>query len=280
MADTTPEKQTREALIERLMQIGERLHEKFASETKSVTLLDQMELRGALNALRQHDVAGAQSGEVKVKPLEWLDEGWASFAYPAIGRYRIEDHGANWTDDRFWLSFNGEVLGKFGEAEPAKASAQADFERRILSTLTPHPEGEATAVADIVPAHCSGSSLVFSEGVLHVKKDGSGYIVVKEADFEIETEYDSEDGSRSDFWITRFPAGEMQALRDFLNGVRLTTPPPPVVDEYTAMAMADLQTELRRKLSADFPNHADWPVTLPAGHWRALLAAIGADTNG
>lgn len=105
---------------------------------------------------------------------------------------------------------------------------------RHASTLTPQPEGEAKAVADIVPEGCTGSSLVFSEGVLHVKKDGSGYIVVKEPDFEIETEYDSEDGSRSDFWITRFPPGEMQTLRDFLNGVRFTTPPPPVVDERPA----------------------------------------------
>jgi len=82
----------------------------------------------------------------------------------------------------------------------------------------PSPTGEKVeAVAAIVPDHCSGSSLVFSDGILHVNKDGSGHIVVEEEDFEIETEYD-EDGSRSDFWITRFPPSEMQALRDFLNG--------------------------------------------------------------
>lgn len=64
----------------------------------------------------------------------------------------------------------------------------------------------------------TGSSLVFSEGILHVNKDGSGYILVNESDFQIETEYD-DDGSRSDFWITKFPAGEMVELKNFLNKV-------------------------------------------------------------
>lgn len=98
--------------------------------------------------------------------------------------------------------------------------------RRILSCITTEPaapEGRQEVVASIVPEHCSGSSLVFSEGVLHVNKDGSGHIVVKEADFQIETEYD-DDGARSDFWITRFPPGEMQSLKDFLNGMPFTSP--------------------------------------------------------
>ncbi len=78
----------------------------------------------------------------------------------------------------------------------------------------------AELVASIVPEHCSGSALSFEGGCLHVRKDGSGYIVVDEDDFVLED--DRCEGERgpegSVHWIARFPAGEMTALRDFLNG--------------------------------------------------------------
>lgn len=43
-----------------------------------------------------------------------------------------------------------------------------------------------------------------------------------------------------------------------------------VTDEAT-----DLRTEVG-KMPADFPNYADWSVTLPAGHWRALSTALAS----
>jgi hypothetical protein len=44
---------------------------------------------------------------------------------------------------------------------------------------------------------------------------------------------------------------------------------------YTATAKADLMTAAST-LPIDFPNYADWPVTLPAGHWRAIIAALAS----
>lgn len=72
----------------------------------------------------------------------------------------------------------------------------------------------------IVPSHCSGSSLAFEPGVLHVNKDGSGYIAVNEADFVLEDDRcEGPDGPEgSVHWIARMDASEIIALRDFLNG--------------------------------------------------------------
>lgn len=44
-----------------------------------------------------------------------------------------------------------------------------------------------------------------------------------------------------------------------------------VMDRYTAQSLADLQAVLSC-LDPDFPNHGDWSVSLPAGHWRAIAA--------
>jgi hypothetical protein len=74
----------------------------------------------------------------------------------------------------------------------------------------------------IVPAHCSGYSFVFDPGVLHVKKDGSGYIAIDEDDLILEDDLDGEGGSVH--WIARFGASEMIALRDFINGAPLPQP--------------------------------------------------------
>jgi len=41
---------------------------------------------------------------------------------------------------------------------------------------------------------------------------------------------------------------------------------------YVAQAYADLQSEIA-KLGLDFSNYGDWPITLPAGHWRALASS-------
>lgn len=84
----------------------------------------------------------------------------------------------------------------------------------------------AEPVSSIVPDHCSGTALIFEGGCLHVRKDGSGHIVVDEDDFKLEDDRcEGEHGSEgSVHWIARFPAGEMTALRNFLNGQDLPAP--------------------------------------------------------
>lgn len=79
---------------------------------------------------------------------------------------------------------------------------------------------EVKAVASIVPSHCSGSALAFEPGVLHVNKDGSGYIAVNEDDFVLEDDRcEGPDGPEgSVHWVVRLDASEIIALRDFLNG--------------------------------------------------------------
>jgi len=87
----------------------------------------------------------------------------------------------------------------------------------------------AEPVSSIVPDHCSGTTLNFEGGCLHVRKDGSGHIVVDEDDFKLEDDRcEGEHGPEgSVHWIARFPAGEMTALRNFLNGQDFPAPPAP-----------------------------------------------------
>ena len=43
--------------------------------------------------------------------------------------------------------------------------------------------------------------------------------------------------------------------------------------DYTALSISDLIAQ-GASLPEDFPNYADWPVTLPAGHWRAIWTRL------
>lgn len=95
-------------------------------------------------------------------------------------------------------------------------NSDADLERIITAALAAIP-----AVSAIVPPHCSGYSFVFDPGVIHVNKDGSGYIAINEDDFVLEDDRDVEGGSVH--WITRLDASEVTALRDFLSGVPATS---------------------------------------------------------
>lgn len=48
---------------------------------------------------------------------------------------------------------------------------------------------------------------------------------------------------------------------------------PPVPEgeiDYLEVSLRDLSTAITKGLPDDIPNYADWPVNLPAGHWRAL----------
>ena len=92
-------------------------------------------------------------------------------------------------------------------------------EGRILPAQEP-TVADVPAVSAIVPPHCSGSALAFDPGVLHVNKDGSGYIAVDEDDFVLEDDRcEGPDGPEgSVHWIVRLGVSEITAIRDFLNG--------------------------------------------------------------
>lgn len=95
------------------------------------------------------------------------------------------------------------------------------FLRGRLSMLdAPAPQNHVGA--SIVPPHCSGTALAFDPGVLHVNKDGGGYIAINEEDFVLEDDRcEGPDGPEGSIhWIVRMDASEMAALRDFLNGAK------------------------------------------------------------
>lgn len=96
------------------------------------------------------------------------------------------------------------------------------WDDRVKAALS----AQAQDVAGIVPAHCTGTRLAIEGGCLHVRKDGSGYIVIDESDFKLEDDRgEGPDGPEgSVHWIANFPAGEMTALRDFLNGQGFAAP--------------------------------------------------------
>lgn len=99
-----------------------------------------------------------QDGTVEVKPLEWRESGdWTAVLLADL--YRIEDQGRNWPTDRYWLDFNEHRLGKFDTLDEAKAAAQADYEKRILSALTtPPPQGEVAENRGCHPSHTTRMS--------------------------------------------------------------------------------------------------------------------------
>ena len=112
--------------------------------------------------------------------------------------------------------------------------AMAPFIARAIMAERTRCEAALSAaepISSIVPDHCSGTALIFEGGCLHVRKDGSGHIVVDENDFKLEDDRcEGEHGPEgSVHWIARFPAGEMIALRNFLNGQDFHAPPAPSV---------------------------------------------------
>ena len=103
---------------------------------------------------------------------------------------------------------HGYVAPFYASQEPTPASGEAE-------------PGEAVAKL-VVPEHCTGATFVFEPGALHVNKDGSGYIAVDEDQWSIEDDRcEGPDGPQgSTQWIARLPKGELESLRDFLNGVQ------------------------------------------------------------
>jgi hypothetical protein len=78
--------------------------------------------------------------EIAVKPLEWeWFDAWTWWAETVVGKYRVEERGKQWA----WTLNEADSYthGENEESEfAAKAAAQADYERRILSAITPAPE--------------------------------------------------------------------------------------------------------------------------------------------
>jgi len=100
----------------------------------------------------------------------------------------------------------------------ARDIREGNFPKRshpILGPVNPLPvDASEPTPGDLVPDHCTGMSLAFEPGVLHIRKDGSGSICIAEKDFELEDDRDDEGGSVH--WIARLDASEIIALRDFL----------------------------------------------------------------
>lgn len=187
---------------------------------------------------------------------------------------------------------------------PINAASKIDAERehiRNAISAALAAQGQEP-VASIVPEHCSGSAFVFVNGCLHVKKDGSGYIVVDEDDFVLEDDRDGEGGSVH--WIARFPAGEMTELRDFLNGQQFAAAPqPPAEGGWRDIASAPKDgTDILGYGRAQFGHHiyakdfhvvwwdvesANWlgrgqKTTHDLSHWMPLppAPANGGEQNG
>ena len=79
-----------------------------------------------------------------MKPLRWdeaIHGGWAALG--AAGLYHVHVGYRNETRFYFFTSPFDHEPNEFCSAEKAKAAAQADYERRILSSLSqPHPADE------------------------------------------------------------------------------------------------------------------------------------------
>lgn len=84
-----------------------------------------------------------ETAGVTVKPLEWDDDpngGWSQSETGAGWEYLIRN-----MEDYFVMPFPWKPPERFPTIEAAKAAAQADYERRIISALTTAPVSTAEA---------------------------------------------------------------------------------------------------------------------------------------
>ena len=156
---------------------------------------DNAALKASNDRLREQLAeAKARPVGVKVKPLVWshvpVDYVETYQAECPFGYYRVfEDEdsaaGAIWVEfaanvERFNMSDAVEVDRVYGEFSDAKAAAQADYERRILSALEPAPVGVEEA-ARVLLNHCPNPIFdnlkpvllgEFKVKVAHVDEDG------------------------------------------------------------------------------------------------------------
>jgi len=114
------------------------LREQGIDPDASVKLVDEM--AAAVTAARSTRPTAPKPAEVRVKGLEWSWEPPYSVVRAMGGHYAVE----RWEDDAGSPHFDliGPFVTKrdgFSSADDAKAAAQADYERRILSALEPFP---------------------------------------------------------------------------------------------------------------------------------------------
>lgn len=116
---------------------------------------------------------------------------------------------------KVWEAYQGDPMDPKNNTE---AGLRRVVEVVLENASTTSPETHL--VGDIVPPHCNGTSFLFEPGELHVRKDGSGYIVIDEDDLVLDDDRcEGPDGPQgSVHWIARMDASEIIALRDFLNG--------------------------------------------------------------
>lgn len=122
-----------------------------------------------------------------------------------------------------------------GHLPRGSSEGTKSYIREIWHNLLSAAPSPISNVGGIVPPNCTGYSFVLDPGVMHVRKDGSGYIVVDENDFVLEDDRcEGPDGPEgSVHWIARMGASEITALRNFLNGA----PQEHVVGEPVAWAL-------------------------------------------
>ena len=139
---------------------------------------------------------------------------------------------------------------------------------RVVSP-TPAFAAKGEAVA-IVPTGCTGSSLSFDPGVLHVSKDGGGYIAISEEHFSLEDDRgEGPDGPEGSIhWIVRLDASEMVALRDFLNG---TAQPHP-----SQQAGREAVEAIERDIRALCNGHPHAKIAWPHRELHALADRLAA----
>jgi hypothetical protein len=89
---------------------------------------------GARWALQGGKPTSGNELNVSVKPLEWFDIEQAFRAETILGPYEIMPHDFQWAATGLSTGSN-----LFGGPSEAKAAAQADYEQRILSALSPQP---------------------------------------------------------------------------------------------------------------------------------------------
>ena len=88
------------------------------------------------DAVRAGEIEGEPAPAVRVKRLEWHE---ADRHAACADLYSIDD---TMYENRFALNRLGLLIARFSSIETAKAAAQADYERRILSALEPTPAQE------------------------------------------------------------------------------------------------------------------------------------------
>jgi hypothetical protein len=162
------------------------------------------------------------------------------------------------------------VAADWGEGTPPPSTHVAP---QFLSTEDGEFNGNVGEM--IVPPHCSGYSFVFEPGVLHVKKDGSGHIVVNEEDFVLEDDRDCEGGSIH--WIARMAASEITALRDFLNGAPRKHM---AIEDEIASVVQSVNEWDDRTSPEDYPEHLLITSEELADLLRNFAASLEGKDNG